>query len=75
MTVIEEGLPENVECGIVEILGCKTGWINDGEAWVVAVNDMLFNQFYACPSGLPTEAAGEWLSFAIRRSVLRFERR
>ena len=45
--VSEEGLPENVKCGIVQVLGRKTGRIDDGEAWVLAVNDVLFDQLHA----------------------------
>ena len=44
--VMEESLPEDVECGVIQIFGCKTGRINDGEAGVLAVNDMLFDQFH-----------------------------
>ena len=44
--MFEETLPENVKCGIVEILGGKTGWINDGEARVLLIDDVLLNQFH-----------------------------
>jgi hypothetical protein len=36
--MLEETLPENVECGIVEVLGCKTGRIDHGEARVLSIN-------------------------------------
>ena len=47
MLMIKEGLPENVECSIVEVLGRKTGRINDGEARVLSINEVLFNQLHA----------------------------
>jgi hypothetical protein len=45
--MLEEALPENVECGIVEVLGRKTGRIDYGEASILSINDVLFNQLHA----------------------------
>ena len=45
--MFEEALPENVKCGIVEILGGKTGRIDHGEARVLSINEVLFNQLHA----------------------------
>jgi hypothetical protein len=45
--MLEEALAEDVECGIVKVLGRKTGRINDGEAGVLSINDVLLNQLHA----------------------------
>jgi hypothetical protein len=45
--MIKETLAENVECGIVEVLGRKTGRIDHGEARVLSINEVLFNQLHA----------------------------
>jgi hypothetical protein len=45
--MIKEALPENVKCGIVEILGRKTGRIDHGEASILTVNNVLFYQLHA----------------------------
>jgi hypothetical protein len=45
--MFEEALPENVKCGIVEILGGKTGRIDHGEARVLSINEVLFNHLHA----------------------------
>jgi hypothetical protein len=45
--MITEILAENVKCGIVEVLGCKTGRIDHGEARVLSINEVLFNQLHA----------------------------
>jgi hypothetical protein len=49
--MLEETLPENVECGIIEVLGRKTGRIDHGEARVLSINDVLFHQLHAIPLG------------------------
>jgi hypothetical protein len=49
--MLEETLPENVECSIVEILGSKTGRIDHGRASILSINDVLFHQLHAIPLG------------------------
>jgi hypothetical protein len=44
--MLEETLAENVKSGIIEVLGCKTGRIDDGEARVLSINDVLFHQLH-----------------------------
>jgi len=64
----EEALPENAQCGILKVLGSETDRINLCEARILSIDDMPFNQLHVCHPGLPTEAAGGWVSSAIRRS-------
>jgi hypothetical protein len=49
--MLEEALPENVECGIIEVLGSKTGRIDHGEAGVLLINAVLLHQLHAIPLG------------------------
>ena len=49
--MLEEALAENVECSIVEVLGCKTGRIDHGEASILLINEVLFHQLHAIPLG------------------------
>jgi hypothetical protein len=44
--VSEESLPYNKKCGIVQILGCKTGRIDGGKASIMAIDDVLFDQLH-----------------------------
>jgi len=47
MEMLEEALPENVKSGIIEVLVCKTGRVDHGEARILSINDMLLNQLNA----------------------------
>ena len=55
MNLSEEGLPKDVEAGIVSILGCKTGRIDHGKARIVAIDAVLFDQLHAYSPGLLTD--------------------
>jgi hypothetical protein len=48
--VSEESLPYNIKCGIVQILGCKTGRIDGGKARIMAIDEVLLNQLHGLDS-------------------------